>query len=229
MAETVHHLDVAHGQRFFAKVFTISEEAKQISAEMVRAGLQPQSERTQLFNVFSPDDLKGLSISITPYSSHDLSREGGLSMSEGGHAQGVIVELKGAQIVSFTHLAVTGGRVVSSHHTIAELQADRISEASFDHIRTFAERVGRVRSARPLIEIQPPQAQTLATVSYNALLGDQFAKTVHSIAEINALRGSSNLVGEIALFVLFRTQGSSCCSCSCSCWGSSSCSSSYSG
>jgi len=226
MAETVHHLGTANGQRFFAKAFTASEEAKAISAEMLTAGLKPQSERSHLFNVFSPDDLKGLGVSITPYSSDDLTHEGGLSISQGGHAQGVIVEMKGPKIVAFTHLAAPGGHLVTSHHSVDELNAGRTSDASVEHIKNFAERIGKVRAAKPLIEIQPTQAQTLGTVSYNALLGDQFAKTVHSAAEINALRGNSHLVGEIALFVLFRTQGSSCCSCSCSCWGSSSCSSS---
>ena len=230
MPEIVHHLDAEHGQRFFSRVFTASDEAKLISAEMTKTGLQPQADRTHLFNVFSPDDLKPLTISITPYSNHDLSREGGLSLSHGGHAQGVIVEMKDTEIVAFTHLAVLAGKVVSSRHTTADLSpTGTTSGLRDDHIKAFAERIGRVKAAKPLIEIQPGQARTLATVSYNALLSDNFSKVVHSEKEITALRGNSNVVAEIALFVLFRTQGSSCCSCSCSCWGSSSCSSSYGG
>jgi hypothetical protein len=195
---------------------------------MTKSGLHAQPERTHLFNVFSPDDLKTIAIGITPYSGHDLSREGGLSISQGGHAQGVIVEMKGTEIVAFTHLAVSGRQVVSSRHTTSELQAGRDERTIEDtHIKTFAERIGKIKTAEPLIEIQPEQVRTLATVGYNALLSDSFAKTVHSANEINVLRGNSHIVAEIALFVLFRTQGSSCCSCSCSCWGSSSCSSSY--
>jgi hypothetical protein len=225
--DTVYHLDVDYGQRFFAKAFTISDEAKAISAEMTKVGLQPQTERTHLFNLFSPDDLKPLTISITPYSSHDLSREGGLSISQGGHAQGVIVEMRGTEVVAFTHLAVSSGQVVSTRHTTAELTAASGADPlTDDHIQRFAERIGKVQAAKPLIEIQPQQARTLATVSYNALLNDQFSRQVHSPTEINVLRGQSKIVAEIALFVMFRTQGSNCCSCSCSCWGSSSCSSS---
>jgi hypothetical protein len=60
---------------------------------------------------------------------------------------------------------------------------------------------------------------SMVTVSFNGLLGDEFSKTVHSAEQIVELRGQTNIVAEIALFVLFRTQGSACCSCSCSCWG----------
>jgi len=102
----------------------------------------------------------------------------------------------------------------------------QLSDAS---IKAFAEKVGKVKAARPLVEMNVQQVRSLATISYNALLGDQFAREVHSANDITALRGMSSVVAEIALFVLFRTEGSSCCSCSCSCWGSSSCSSSYSG
>jgi hypothetical protein len=227
MPEMVHHLDTEHGQRFFAKAFTVSDEAKAISMEMQKGGLRPQLERTHLFNVFSPDDLRSLVISITPFSSEDLSREGGLSISDGGHAQGVIVEMKGTDIVAFTHLAVSGGQLVSTRHATAELEGSRTGGLTDDHVKAFAERIGKVRAAKSLIEITPAQVRTLATVSYNALLSDNLAHAVHSTSEIVSLRGNSHIVAEIALFVLFRTQGSSCCSCSCSCWGSSSCSSSY--
>jgi len=227
MVDTVNHLDVEYGQRFFARVFTDSDEAKLISQEMAEIGLNAQPERTHLFNLFSPDSLKPITVSITPFSSHDLSHEGGLSMSQGGHAQGVVVDMQGTEIVSFTHFAVTDGKVVSTRHPISELAGDgKPGNLDEDHIRRFAENTGKVKSAKPLIEVQPRQVRSLASVSYNALLSDPFSRTVHSDREIAALRGNSNIVAEIGLFVLFRTQGSSCCSCSCSCWGSSSCSSS---
>uniref|UniRef100_UPI002C0B298C hypothetical protein n=1 Tax=Amaricoccus sp. TaxID=1872485 RepID=UPI002C0B298C len=95
------------------------------------------------------------------------------------------------------------------------------------HIQAIAERVGKVKSARPLIEIEPAQVRSMASVSYNRLLGDDFSRSVHSGKEIEELQSNTSIVSEIGLFVLFRTDGSSCCSCSCSCWGSSSCSSSY--
>ena len=227
MTETVQHLGVEFGDRFFAAAFEGSTEAKLIAGHMTEQGLQPQSERTHLFNLFSPESLKSVAVSITPFSSKDLSHEGGLSFSEGGHAQGVIVHLKGQEITGFTHLAVTGGRLVTSRHTTAELAGDqRGASLGEPHVRAFAERIGKVRAAKPLIEITPRQVRSLAAVSFNHLLGDSFSKSVHSATDIQELRGQTNIVAEIALFVLFRTQGSACCSCSCSCWGSSSCSSS---
>jgi hypothetical protein len=224
----VYHLGVEYGHRFFAKVYEASEEAKLISGEMAKHGLQAQSERTHVFTLFSQESLKPLAISITPYSSKDLSHEGGLSISDGGHAQGVIVDMEKNKIVGFTHLAVTGGKLVSSKHSISELtaggHAGDISEA---RIKSFAEKVGKVKAAKPLIEIDARQVRSLASISYNGLLGDHFSAQVHKPEDIHELRGMSNVVAEIALFVLFRTEGSACCSCSCSCWGSSSCSCSH--
>lgn len=227
---TVNHLGVEFGHQFFAKAYEASDEAKLISEAMKKAGLEPQTERTHVFSVYSPDSRKSIAVSITPYSSKDLSHEGGLSMSEGGHAQGVIVEMKKTEIVGFTHLAVTGGKLVSSRHAVSELGGTgHTAGVSDERIKTFAHKVGKVKTAKPLVEMTVHQVRSLASISYNALLGDQFSKQVHSEGEITTLRGSSSVVAEIALFVLFRTEGSACCSCSCSCWGSSSCSSSYSG
>lgn len=228
---TVNHLGVEFGQHFYAKAFEASSEAKLIAQEMEKQGLNAQPDRSHLFTLFSQDSLKSLAVSITPYSSKDLSHEGGLSLSEGGHAQGVIVEMKQHEIVAFTHLAVTGGKLVSSKHTVAELRgqagpsAVQVTEA---HIKAFAEKIGKVKTAKPLVEVDTRQVRSLASISYSALLGDSFSHTVHSNADIQQLRGSADVVAQIALFVLFRTEGSACCSCSCSCWGSSSCSSSYS-
>jgi hypothetical protein len=227
MSDTVQHLGVEFGDRFYTAAFDRSEEARAIAGEMTGRGLRAQPERTHVFNVISPDSLKSVAVSITPFTGKKLDHEGGLSISEGGHAQGVTVELKGEEIVGFTHYAVTGGRVVSSHHTVAELAGSGAAGAlSEQHIRAFAERIGKVRAAQPLIEIQPRQVRMLANVGFNGLVADASSRAVHSEAEISALRGQTNIVAEIALFVLFRTQGSACCSCSCSCWGCSSCSSS---
>ena len=230
-ASTVNHLGIEHGSHYFTKVHAASTEAQLISAAMDKKGLAPQAERTHLFSVYSPDSLQSITVSITPYSSKDLKLEGGLSMSEGGHAQGVIVELKNNEIVGFTHLAVTGGKLVSSQHSTGELgEARGKAAAAADHgIKAFAKKVGKVKTAKPLVEMNVSQVRSLASIGYNALLGDQFSKQVHSASEIHTLRGSRSVVAEIALFVLFRTEGSACCSCSCSCWGSSSCSSSYGG
>ncbi len=226
--DSVHHLGVEFGSRFFTKACEGSKEAHLISKEMNKQGLDAQPERTHVFSLFSRDSLQSLAISITPFSSRDLSREGGLSISQGGHAQGVIVEMEGTEIVAFTHLAVRKGKLVKSRHRTSELSGkDRSGCSSDAHIKAFAEEVGKVETARPLVEVEARQVRSMAAISYNGLLGDSFSAQVHSPDEINSLRGMTNVVSEIALFVLFRTEGSSCCSCSCSCWGSSSCSSSY--
>jgi hypothetical protein len=229
--DTVQHLGVEQGQRFFSQALETSSEARAISEAMVEQGLRAQFDRTHVFSVFSPDSLKSVAISITPFNSKDGSSEGGLSVSEGGHAQGVIVHLDGVEITSFMHIAVSEGQVVTSEHSVEELTLPegRVGrQAPEAHIRQFAERIGKIAAARPLVEIDVQQVRSLASIAYSSLLGDSFSKAIHTADEITALRGQNDLVSEIGLFVLFRTSGSSCCSCSCSCWGSSSCSTSYS-
>ena len=226
--DTVQHLGCELGHRFFVKTLENSREAQALHDQMVKEGLEAQPERSHLFNVFSPDSLRSVAVSITPFSSKDLYREGGLSVSEGGHAQGVIVEVADrVTITGFAHYSVVDGEVVSSKHDIAELREGCPPDVVPDeHIRGIAEAVGKVKAATPLIEIEARQVRSLSSISYNSLLGDDFSRSVHDEAEITALRGNTSIVNEIGLFVLFRVSGSSCCSCSCSCWGSSSCSSS---
>jgi len=228
-SDTVQHLGTEFGQSFFHKALEASSEAKAIYQEMVECGLEPQPERSHVFNIFSPKSLQSVPVSITPFSNKDVTREGGLSVSSGGHAQGVVVDLADrTNIVGFTHFAVANGKVVTSKHDIKELSyRDRKGELDDRHIRAFAEKVGKIKAKEKLIEIEAHQVRSLASIAYNSLLGDSFSQTVHNEAEVTALRGSNSVVSEIALFVLFRTSGSACCSCSCSCWGSSSCSSSY--
>lgn len=229
--DTVNYLGADYGYRFFRRVLDRSDDARAVSAEMERQGLEAQPERTQVFSTFSPDSLQSIAISVTPYTSRDFTREGGLSLSEGGHAQGVVVDISDrTALTGFTHIAIREGEVVTSSHDIRELLEDRPDEPGVDEfIRIHAEQAGKIRADRPLVEIEARQVRSLAAISYNSLLSDDFAGTVHNEDEITMLRGNTSLVADIGMFVLFRTSGSACCSCSCSCWGSSSCSCSYVG
>jgi hypothetical protein len=224
--DTVGYLGAELGYRFFSDVVERSRDARAIHDRLVDEGLQPQPERSQLFTIFSRDSLKSVAISITPFVSEDLRYEAGLSLSEGGHAQAVIVEIVDkVRLGGFRHLAISDGEVVMSEHRLEELR-NGDEYATDEGIRAVAERVGKIKAPGPLVEIEARQARSLASVAYNGLLADDFAATVHDEREIAALRAHTSLVAEIGLFVLFRTEGSSCCSCSCSCWGSSSCSTS---
>jgi hypothetical protein len=227
--DTVQHLGVQDGERFLARQLETSSEARAICAAMTERGLRPQYERTHVFSVFSPESLAAVAISITPFNSGDGSLEGGLSVSEGGHAQGVIVSIEEkVRLRSFTHFAVAEGEVVTSEHSMESLAEGADScQPPDERIRRLAEHVGKIRAARPLVEIEARQVRSMASVAYNNLLGDSFSNAVHTEEEITQLRTQGDIVAEMGLFVLFRTSGSACCSCSCSCWGSSSCSCSF--
>jgi hypothetical protein len=229
--ESVQLLGPELGYPFFSKALEASTEAQAVHAELTRQGLEPQPERTHLFNTFSRDSFKSIAISVTPFTTRDQSREGGISISQGGHAQGVIVDISDrTTITGFTHIAVSGDGVVTSTHGVGELRRAQPGATDADmHIKALAEQAGRISARKPLVEIEARQVRSLASISFNSMLGDDFSHSVHDEGEIMALRASTNIVAEIGLFVLFRTSGSACCSCSCSCWGSSSCSCSYIG
>jgi hypothetical protein len=230
--ESVQVLGTEIAYPFLSRALEASTEARAVYEELTRQGLEPQPERTRLFNTFSRDSFKSIAISVTPFTTRDQTREGGLSVSQGGHAQAVIVEISGrTEITGFTHIAVSGDEVVTSTHDVEELRGDQpalITDADV-HIKAMAEQAGRISAAKPLVEIEARQVRSLASIAYNSMLGDDFSHSVHDEDEITALRASTNIVAQIGLFVLFRTSGSACCSCSCSCWGSSSCSCSYIG
>src|SRR6185503_19554609 len=107
-----------------------------------------QPERSHVFNIFSPQSLQSVPVSITPFSGKKQRYEGGLSVSAGGHAQGVIVEMKErTEIVNFTHFAVTGGKVVISKHNVNELSRGGATHVVTDRrIKALAEKVGKVKT-----------------------------------------------------------------------------------
>jgi len=232
-AETVQSLGPNRGHQFFTKVLSRSLEAQLLHERLRAEGLEPQPQRTQVFNLFSDMSLQSIAVGVTPYSDPDQQREGGMSSSQGGHAQAVIVKLADrSRITGFTHLAVLDGQVTASEHDVGEVlggpgMLDSAEDDAF--VEAVALQTGKVRAALPLVEIDTRQVRSLASISFSKLLDDDFSRSVHDESEIRDLRGNARAVNAIGAFVLFRTQGSACCSCSCSCWGSSSCSCSYVG
>lgn len=221
VANSVNYLGVEYGEHFLKKAMEQSKEGQALEKSLNEMGLYAQSERSHVFNVFSPDDLRSIAICITPFSGEDRSREGGLSISEGGHSQAVVVEMRDNKLVGFTHLALEGGSLRSEHFDAQQLLkvgAKRLSAEA-----------GKVKSAKHLIELNARQTTSLSSVAFNSLLSDDFARSTYSSKEIAELRTNNRIVSEISRFVLLRTSGSACCSCSTSCWGSCSSSCSYVG
>jgi hypothetical protein len=221
--ETLAHIGVEFGMDFHQKAMTGSHEGEMVHDALVKMGLTPDVERTHLFSLYSPDSKRSIAISVTPYNTEKQTMEGGLSVSEGGHAQAVVVYLeKKTKITRFTTIAVNAEhKVVTADFSVNDLINLKP--------HGLVEKSGRVKTAKPLIEITNRQARSIGNLTFHNLLIDKKSQSVHNPEEIEALRANSNVVSEISQFVLMRTQGSACCSCSCSCWGSSSCSCSYGG
>jgi hypothetical protein len=213
---TVNHLGVKHGRELADKAFAKSEDARAISKAMLDHGLTSTPERAHLFSLYSPESGVSLAISVIPFGRKDHKMAGGLSVSQGGFAKGVAVDIAENQVTGFTTFDAVKGKVVTSHHD-AKALTSRGAQA-------LQEEAGKVVAGQHLIEITRPQVHSISQTAFNSLIHDDFAKKEYSQQEIRGLAANTKIISEISTFVLLRTSGSACCSCSCSCWGSSSCS-----
>jgi hypothetical protein len=156
-----------------------------------------------------------------PFASEDLNKAGGLSVSQGGHAKGVIVQLKArTKMVEFHTLDVDRGKVRTRKYKVSQL----VRQGA----KGMAKKVAKIKSRKPLVELSVQQVRSIASLVYSGLMTDESARTVHSPDEAITLRANDQIVSEIGAFVLMCSAASpGGCSCSSSCWACSSCSCSW--
>jgi hypothetical protein len=218
--KTVTHLGSEQGKTFAEKALERSKGGQAIAKKLAEEGLVLMHDRTNVFSVYSPDSVKAIAIGIipcVPKDQKDHKRAGGLSVSDGGFAKAVTVELgERSRLVSFSTYDVVGETVKTEKFEASQLEKMGA--------KALAERAGKVPAGTHLVELTVRQVSSITDLAQNYLLHDKFSLSKHSKEEIKALEANRKIVNEIGQFVLLRTSGSACCSCSCSCWGSSSCS-----
>jgi hypothetical protein len=218
---TVCLLDIEHGLPFIEKTLELSKEGQAIHKAMEELGLMPMHERARIFTVYSPGSSAAFAIGIIPFTSKDLTTMGGLSISQGGHAKGVVVHMeKRTELTGFTTLDVVNGEVKPQ-----KFSARQLKEQGAKRLATEA---GTIRSEKPLLDLSVRQVRSITDLAYGSLLTDESSRSVHPAKEVRALRGNTKIVSDISQFVLLRSASSpGGCSCSSSCWGCSSCSCSW--
>jgi hypothetical protein len=192
----------------------------EVDAAMKKRGLVGMIERARGYAPFSKVLARPKTVTIIPYSSSDPNAKlvGGVGISDGEPASGIVVELDGAKVVRFTSLDFFSGKLVERDLSAAELEANgparMVDEAKRETIEP---------------DLPVGTATALASDAFKSLLFDNYSATVHSEAQLREMFHAAPLVTAIAELQHMRhlglpTASSCCCCCSC-CWGScSSCS-----
>jgi hypothetical protein len=196
---------------------------QEIEAAMRQRGLLSMLTRAKAFSPFSRSAAAPRVLAVVPYVSPDPTSNlvGGLGLNDGPGepASGIIAQLADkTKIVDFTALDFIEGQLVT--RTI------RATELIEGGPGKFVEDVPR-NPAEPLHTIDI--ASLVASEAYQALIVDDFAKSIYTMGEIQQLAHNAPLVTTIAQLQHMRHLGrptaNSCCCCSTCSWGSS-CSSS---
>lgn len=191
--------------------------AKEIDAYMRRHGLVPMMSRACAFSPTSRMTANTKQIAIVPYASStpDSDHVGGVGISDGEPASGVIVELKANQIVSFITVDFLGGKLDEQRISTADLIASGPEKfVNRDYKREDVQR-----------DLTQDQSSSVASAAFQALLFDQHSTMIHTAADLRRLVNNMPIVTAIAELQYMRLEGvtfspsTSCCSCCCCCWG----------
>lgn len=196
---------------------------QEIEAAMRQRGLLSTLTRAKAFSPFSRKAVGPRTIAVVPYVSPDptatLVGGVGLTDTEGEPASGIVVRLADkTRVVEITSLDFIGGRLVTRTIPAAELIQGGLEKFVEDTPRTPIEPVHTIDTAG-----------LVSSEAYQALIIDDFAKSIYTAAEIQQLAHNAPLVTAIAQLQHMRHLGvptaASCCCCSTCSWGCS-CSSS---
>jgi hypothetical protein len=195
---------------------------KEIDAAMREAGLVRGSGRARAYAPFSYTRGVPKLIAIIPYTSPDpkANRVGAIGLSHGEAANGVIVELEGTRVSSFTTLDFMEGKF-----SRRQLKTDDLVRGGLE------KHVERKRRGSLEPDLGPEVAAAVSANAFQVLLHDEHSRAIHTPDELKALIHNAPLVTMIAELQHMRLRGlsaspdTSCCCCCCCCWGScSSCS-----
>jgi hypothetical protein len=198
--------------------------AKEIDREMRKRGLLPMAARARAYSPFSKSRASLKLVAIVPYNSTDADSDcvGGVGLSEGEPASGVVVDMRAGLIETVTTIDFIGGKIVERKISARELAQQ--GPRRFPEDEKF-----KRESLTPDIPVDTSTG--MAADAFKVLLFDDHSSMVHSQADIRKMIHQAPLVSAIAELQYVRLQGlamspgESCCCCCCCCWGScSSCS-----
>ena len=193
---------------------------KEIDERLRRFELQPAFDRAKSYAPFSRTTGRVRMISIIPYngSQRDAKYVGGMGISDGEPASGVVVRMDGTKVAEIHLLDYIGNKVVER-----KIDPGELSQQSPRHLVEDWKR-------EPTTPNLPSSTSTaVAGHAFRSLLFDDYSALVYTGEEVRSLIYNAPIVSAIAQLQHMRHLGTptatSCCCCCCCCWGScSSCS-----
>jgi len=219
----IHALKREEAQVCARKLLGDSKGSVEIDQAMRKLGLVGMVSRARAYAPFSKTRGCPKNVAIIPYSSTDKESTlvGGLGLSDGEPASGVVVELRGSKIENFITFDFIGGELVQQRIGAKEL----IAEGPRHFVDKKYKRGNEPRN------LTIDDSATMANDAFRVLLFDEHSSMIHTASDLRDLAFNAPLVGAIAETQYLRLEGItfspdvSCCSCCCCCWGScSSCS-----
>jgi hypothetical protein len=219
---TVFQMDADDAVAFIEKQLEVSEAARALFQALQDDGLTPNVQRSQLFGIYSRESRKSLSVGILPFITEDLVAHGAISVSEGGFARAVIVNVEGrTNLTEFVSVDYYEGELLRQTFSKDDLTAEGVE--------AVAQRLGILNSPHPLVELSGRQVNLVAHLAFTTLHRDEFSRQVYGADDLLAISKQAPSVSDAAMVMMMSTGVSHTgCSCSSSCYGCSSCSCSWS-
>jgi len=188
----------------------------EVDRAMRERRLLPMVNRARGYAPFSRARGKPKLIVIVPYSSPEKDADvvGGVGLSEGEPASGVVARFEGQRVAAFTTLDLLAGEFVTR-----DFGRDELLRSNLEGLREDLQR----GDEGPDFDRTLPAA--LAADAFQILLFDEYSSSVHTADEQSNMVHDLPLVTSIAELQYLRLQGLSaspdvsCCCCCCCCWG----------
>lgn len=219
---SIKALPVEHAQLVARRALGEARGATEITQGLAKRGLLRGTDRARAFTAFSHTLANTKTITVVPFSHADKNstQVGGMGLSDGQPANGVVVELDGTKVVRFTTLDFIEGKYSEKDFEVADL----VSQGPEAHVED-------VERGAVAPHLTVDASTSIATSAFRVLVSDEHSMAVHTPAEVADFMHQLPVVSMIAELQYSRLRGlaaspdTSCCSCCCCCWGScSSCS-----
>jgi hypothetical protein len=213
---SIKALPSEHAELVARRAVAESRGAPEIMKGLAERGLVRSFDRAKAFTAFSHTLANTKTVAIVPFSSPDKKSPlvGGLGMSDGQPANGVVVELDGTSVVRFTTLDFLEGEYSEKTFEVADL----VAQGPEAHVEE------RERGAvEPHLTVDA--SAHIATHAFRVLVTDDHSRAVHTAGQVGEFMHQLPIVSMIAELQYSRLRGLaaspdvSCCSCCCCCWG----------
>ncbi len=213
---SIKALPAEHAQLVARRMLGETRGVPEITEGLAKRGLVRSISRARAYTAFSHTLASTKTVTVVPFNSGDKKSPhvGGLGLSDGQPANGVVVELDGTRIVRFTTLDFIDGKYSEKDFEVSDLVAKGYEAHVEERERGVVE---------PHLPIDA--SVNIATNAFRVLVSDDHSLAVHTAGQVGEFMHQLPIVSMIAELQYSRLRGLaaspdvSCCSCCCCCWG----------